>query len=202
MSGLKLTLPMGTTEVKIGQQLNDIRTFFKKIELDNTYSEEDQNKQRLFYRNHGMEFIFNNGLLSVVYLSISEKDVASFKGSFGCLDKEFFANSSVQKFYNLAFNDQFVEWFKDYPRSKDMVKDTQRLRYIDRPKIPKTKIYYDGFNVLLRGIEKPINKQELLGKMMRRFEIANFEHKLNKLSNENYKSNCIKLINELEYKVV
>ena len=202
MSGLKLTLPMGTTEVKIGQQLNDIRTFFKKIELDNTYFVDAQNRQRLFYRNHGMEFIFNNGLLLGVYLSISEKDVASFKGPFGCLDKEFFANSSVQKFYDIAFHNQFVEWFKDYPRSIDMVKDTQRLRYIDNPKIPKTKIYYSDLNAILRGIEKPINKQELLSKMMQRFEIANFEHKLNKLSNENYKSNCIKLINELEYKVI
>jgi len=81
--------------------------------------------------------------------------------------------------------------------STDMVKDERRLRYMDNNRIPKILINYSDLTILNRKIEIPLNKQDLLPKMMQRFENAKLEYKINPLSEADYKRNCIRLINHL-----
>jgi len=198
MSGIKLTLPSIETNIRIGQSFDEIRQIFTDIETPNTYSEDmELNRHDLSYAEHGIGFIFTAKALTTVYIYIRAENITPFKGSFGCLDESFFLKESIQYFYDLTLADNFVEWFRDYPMSTDMVKNGLRLRYWDNDRIPKKAIVYTDLTVLLRKIDLPIDKQDLVPKMMQRLEAVQLEHNLKRISEADYEKHCVRLINEL-----
>ena len=81
--------------------------------------------------------------------------------------------------------------------STDMVKNGLRLRYWDNYRIPKKAIVYTGLTVLLRKIDLPIDKQDLVPKMMQKLEAVQLEHNLKRISEADYEKHCVRLINEL-----
>jgi len=203
MNGLELISPMGAVKVKIGQHIDELRSFFNKVETTKTYRDDaGLNQQDLFYREQGIAFSFVDKSLIAVFLYIKADNVTPFTGSFGCLDKEFFLNSSLKKFYNLTISNSYVEWFKDYPMSTDMIKSARRLRYMDNPRTSKILINYSDLTILLRKPVIPAVKNELLPLMMQRLEKAISIYDLNQVNIAEYERNCTNMINKLNEEIV
>jgi len=198
MNDLELTLPIGTLAIKIGMPIADVREFYTEIETANTYREDIELKQQsLSYREHGMSFIFRDGALSSLFLYIKAKHTSPFVGKFGCLDETFFSSATVSRFYESTLSDNYVEWFRAYPMSIDMVKGGLRLRYMDNSRSSKILINYSDLTILKTKIEIPLSKKELLPAMMKRLEDAQLKHGLKFHEMIDYKKNCIQCIDEL-----